>query len=831
MNLPDFLNNNDNISLPKATNSRPYLNHFAFDQNYQNGQNGQHGQNGQNGQNGIIGDSQTNNNNNNNNGNGANNGNSNSNNRNSVTSNGFGSSEIAASGQGLGPSAPDSPLSQSNFNDILFSKLSDLNGDSPLNLSGYYHYNTNSTAAGNTFNLPKELQGGVSTISSRRPSYAAESFTRNSFLEGNSVQQNHYQSNNHPETQLGAFSANHFNNGGRDLSAFAMMNSYQQSRNNNFNDNFDRNNFNNNNFNNDSGFSLQYSFADLNLGTTSKFSEFQSRRPSQLVDLPYGSPFNLPVNLTQQQQPTQIVGSNNNNVNNINNNNNIDNNNDNNNNNNNNNQNNQNNNKNQNKNKNKNNNINANNTFVPFQENFSTQASSYASHQPVQHVINTPFLSNHRHQQQQQQQQKQKQQHGRQRLQPQYSSKHPFFGGNELSQLGQQVQSPHSSQPMQLENGLLLKDQYIVASQELKELFSKSTKYFQDPKLSSQVCKKIQALLTNPIVVKLITFIKNLNNLTFNHKILCLVINKNGKFDLLSYPTNSNIFLQKDDLVIVDGDRGKDMVMIVEPLVNLNFAILFNFLKKLEHLKSLTINDTASSKVHGGTHSTAVNASTIINSHLNEDNEFIITLPTKQVLRFATPKEVHKISGKFLEEKKAFTTCYNKIKELHLESDLTLINVEYQCDFKKLIFYYFANFKRIDFRGLIKELFKIYKTRIWLCAVLPFDRPELYITLDAKDAGHLAIIDASANENNVYNELNTNNKFKDENNADAAKDTGLLPLEYELSNEQILNFSITEFDHLPRPNYFHLINVLNLIQHLSNELNGPFYGFNTKSNK
>ena len=68
-----------------------------------------------------------------------------------------------------------------------------------------------------------------------------------------------------------------------------------------------------------------------------------------------------------------------------------------------------------------------------------------------------------------------------------------------------------------------------------------------------------------------------------------------------------------------------------------------------------------------------MDASTIINSHLNEDNEFIITLPTKQVLRFATPKEVHKISGKFLEEKKAFITCYNKIKELNLDSDLSLI--------------------------------------------------------------------------------------------------------------------------------------------------------------
>lgn len=53
--------------------------------------------------------------------------------------------------------------------------------------------------------------------------------------------------------------------------------------------------------------------------------------------------------------------------------------------------------------------------------------------------------------------------------------------------------------------------------------------------------------------------------------------------------------------------------------------------------------------------------------------------------------------------------------------------------------------------------------------------------------------------------------------------------EYELSNEQILNFAITEFDTLPPPNYFHLINLLNLIRHLTNDIKGQFYGFNNNN--
>ncbi|KAL6449497.1 hypothetical protein SBY92_004410 [Candida maltosa Xu316] len=588
------------------------------------------------------------------------------------------------------------PPQQVQFNTLLFNKLSALDDStspssatpsSPLDF--YYPNNKDS------FNLPIELQGGVSNISSRRPSYAAESFTRNNFYHNNNTFA--------PQSpQLGSQSSNFFNSN-KDLSSLAIMNNYAINHQHQYNA---------------TNFDLNDSFSNLNLNNSSKFNDFQSRRPSQLVDFP----------------------------------------------------------------------------FNPFYNGLPLQNQHQSIPQPQQQQ---PTMNNSDQQQKPQQQPQQQQQ---QQLPPTST-----VNGSQQQQQQQQPSSTTNGGTIKLENGLMLRDQYIIASPELKNLFIKTIKYFQDPKVTMEILTKLNNLLMNPIIIKLITFIKNLNNLTFNHKILCLVINKNGKFDLLSYPHNSNIYLQKNDLVIVDGDRGKDLVMIIEPLINLNFAILFNFLKKLEHLKSLTIIEDHHNKTHGGTHPTSMNASTIINSHSNEDNEFIITLPTKQVLRFATPKEVHKISGKFLEEKKAFITCFNKIKELNLQNDLTLINVEYQCDFKKLIFYYFAGFKRIDFRGLIKELFKIYKTRIWLCAVLPYDKPELYITQGEED------------------QLELKSKSKEEN----VNEDDLIPREYELTNDQILNFSINEFNNLESPNYFHSINVLNLIKHLSNEIKGNFYGFNT----
>lgn len=500
-----------------------------------------------------------------------------------------------------------------------------------------------------SFNLPLELQGGIGNISSRRPSYAAESFTRSDTV---------------PHLNLNGFDINQ-NNGFKadnkhSLATFAAVN----------------------NFNNQQKLPVdQFNDSFVNFNLNANLNDFQQRRPSQLATF---------------------------------------------------------------------------NTNLPAEKPAVTAPNPDSSTANSQ-LFNPSYLSN------------------------------PTAG------------------EIKLDNGLILRDQYIVASPDLKSLYMKTIKYFQDVQLCEEIILNLKTLLANEVIIKLITFIKNLNNLNFNHKMLCLVVNKNGKFDLLSYPNNSNIFLQKNDLVIVDGDRGKDLVMILEPLLNLNFAILFNFLKKFEHLKSLTIYDSNHQQVSnanpikkshsGGTHSTSVNASYIINSHSNEDNEFIITLPTKQVLRFATPKEVHKISGKFLEEKKAFITCFNKVKELNLNNDLELINVEYQSDFKKLIFYYYANFKRIDFRGLIKELFKIYKTRIWLCAVLPYNKPELYTIIPNPE---------SSEKESVVK----------------------IPLEYELSNDQILNFSINEFDNLSKPNYFHLKNLLNLVNHLMLEVKGNFYGFN-----
>ena len=45
---------------------------------------------------------------------------------------------------------------------------------------------------------------------------------------------------------------------------------------------------------------------------------------------------------------------------------------------------------------------------------------------------------------------------------------------------------------------------------------------------------------------------------------------------------------------------------------------------------------------------------------------------------------------------------------------MEILDAEWQWDRRKLTFYYTAE-TRVDFRELVRELFRIWKTRVWLC--------------------------------------------------------------------------------------------------------------------
>ncbi|KAI9021491.1 PSP1 C-terminal conserved region-domain-containing protein [Phycomyces nitens] len=83
----------------------------------------------------------------------------------------------------------------------------------------------------------------------------------------------------------------------------------------------------------------------------------------------------------------------------------------------------------------------------------------------------------------------------------------------------------------------------------------------------------------------------------------------------------------------------------------------------------------------------------------------------RQICRLASPAEVDMLTMKKEEEEKALAICQTKVRSKHLQMEI--VDAEYQWDRRKLTFYFVAN-RRVDFRELVRDLFKMYKTRIWM---------------------------------------------------------------------------------------------------------------------
>ncbi|KAJ1904848.1 hypothetical protein LPJ81_002257 [Coemansia sp. IMI 209127] len=85
----------------------------------------------------------------------------------------------------------------------------------------------------------------------------------------------------------------------------------------------------------------------------------------------------------------------------------------------------------------------------------------------------------------------------------------------------------------------------------------------------------------------------------------------------------------------------------------------------------------------------------------------------KRIFRVADQREVADITNnKVLDEQNALIMCQSKVQQRKLT--MCVVDAEFQFDRRKLTFYFKAD-RRVDFRELVRELFKHFKTRIWMC--------------------------------------------------------------------------------------------------------------------
>lgn len=203
---------------------------------------------------------------------------------------------------------------------------------------------------------------------------------------------------------------------------------------------------------------------------------------------------------------------------------------------------------------------------------------------------------------------------------------------------------------------------------------------------------------------------------------LVLVGFKAGRIDVFYLPASNEVAnLKVGDLVIVEADRGRDLGKIFKMNISIDEARLMKLLQFQEQQAALSEND-------------AITDLSVKNLNFQSSP---VSPPTlhypKPIISLAQRNDILQILNKKQDEEKACRLCLAKIANITNAStsggdlstpsnsldllQMKLIDAEYQFDRKKLIFYY-STHKRIDFRDLVRELFRIYKTRIWMCAVI-----------------------------------------------------------------------------------------------------------------
>ncbi|KAI9034334.1 PSP1 C-terminal conserved region-domain-containing protein [Hyaloraphidium curvatum] len=155
---------------------------------------------------------------------------------------------------------------------------------------------------------------------------------------------------------------------------------------------------------------------------------------------------------------------------------------------------------------------------------------------------------------------------------------------------------------------------------------------------------------------------------------------KAGRKDFFFVPEGGGVSPKKGDFVVVEADRGKDLGKVVHDSIRSQAEL--QAYQQLHHANFL--DNHAGKEVHA-----------------------------KKIYRLAQPTELSMLGSKMADEEKAMAICQGKVRSKRLPMEV--VDAEYQWDRRKLTFYFVAD-RRIDFRELVRDLFKIYKTRIWLCA-------------------------------------------------------------------------------------------------------------------
>lgn len=171
---------------------------------------------------------------------------------------------------------------------------------------------------------------------------------------------------------------------------------------------------------------------------------------------------------------------------------------------------------------------------------------------------------------------------------------------------------------------------------------------------------------------------------------------KAGRTDVF-YLTDLSLDIRINDLVIVEADRGKDLGKVINDSITV---------EEIEDIGRQQQERAAGGSGFGG----PTSPGGITPSTPTAKKEW----NPKKIYGKATQQEINLLANKVQEEVKALQLCQTKVRAKKLP--MVVVDAEYQWDRRKLTFYFVAD-KRIDFRELVRELFRLYKTRIWMASL------------------------------------------------------------------------------------------------------------------
>ncbi|KAJ2756459.1 hypothetical protein IWQ56_006336 [Coemansia nantahalensis] len=155
--------------------------------------------------------------------------------------------------------------------------------------------------------------------------------------------------------------------------------------------------------------------------------------------------------------------------------------------------------------------------------------------------------------------------------------------------------------------------------------------------------------------------------------------------------------------VLVEADRGVDLGVIKEQLATAEAVRSF----------SSALTDTAAASGGGGGGGSAGGDAEATDGKAGDGTASAKDVFVKRIFRVADQQEVADMLGnKIRDEQNALHLCQAKVQQRKLAMRVT--DAEFQFDRRKLTFYFTAS-RRVDFRELVRDLFKHFKTRIWMC--------------------------------------------------------------------------------------------------------------------